>query len=551
VTGSLRIGAWEVDPATNELRRGGETVRLEPKVIEVLTCLAARPGQAVSREELLSAVWPDVVVGDDALTQAIIKLRKALGDDAHDPKYIETISKRGYRLIARVESAKPAAGARNSTSKRLALAAVTTIVVLALAAVIAIPQLSKSIRMPWPIAADTHGGATSSFPIVAVLPLVNLSGDPKREYFSDGVTEDVIDALGRFSGVRVLSRSAVQRLKGQSPSPHALRAELSADYVVQGTVREADGKVRVAVELTDTDRGVLLWSERYDSEGIQLFEIQDRIARNIVGRLHVKLTRLEQERVFTKPTGSLEAYDLALQARALLERDDRAANRQARALLARARELAPEYGEVLVVQGWAEAQRAQFGWIEDPPEGLRRSEALLKGALASADQRSHVRAHAMLGLVYGYQDRHEEELLHTQQAVEMNPSDSVALYRRGSALLWVGRLDEAIAAMETSRRYEPPAGTRINLTLAYHVAGRYREALAEADGLLTRAPQLATLHAARAASLAALGNVEEARREAEEVRRLSPSFRAENYVPSFTDPKLSATLRDNLRKAGL
>src|SRR5438105_6237884 len=235
----LKIGAWEVDRGNNELRRGGETVRLEPKVIEVLTCLAARPGQAVSREELLSTVWPDVVVGDDALTQAIIKLRKALGDDAHDPKYIETISKRGYRLIARVEDAKHSTpDARISVRKRRALGAVAAATAaLALVALIAIPQISKTIRMPWPIGADTRGGAMASFPIVAVLPLANLSGDPRREYFTDGVTEDLIDALGRFSGVRVLSRSAVQRFKGQSPSPKALRTEFSAGYVVQGSLR--------------------------------------------------------------------------------------------------------------------------------------------------------------------------------------------------------------------------------------------------------------------------------------------------------------------------
>jgi TolB-like protein/Flp pilus assembly protein TadD len=378
-----------------------------------------------------------------------------------------------------------------------------------------------------------------------------LSGDAKRDYFSDGVTEDIIDALGRFSGVRVMSRNAVQGFKGKSPSPQAIRTELGAGYIVQGSVREADGKVRVAVELSDTDKGVQLWSERYDVEGTQLFEIQDRIAKNIVGRLQVKLTRLEQQRVFTRPTDSLEAYDLVLRARALLERDDRGANREARALLARAEKLSPEYADIFTALAQAEAQRAQYGWIEGPAEGLRRAEEFAKKALASSDQRSHARAHALIAFVYGYQDRFEEALGHAERAIELNPSDAMAIYRRGSALLWVGRFDEAIADMETAKRYEPPAGTRTNLAIAYSATGRYREALAEADILLARAPQLPTLHALRAGALAQLGNLDEARREAEQVRRLSPGFRAENYATHFADPKYTARVQDGMRKAGL
>jgi len=549
----LLIGDWRVSAERNELSRGGKTLRLEPKAIEVLGRLAARAGEVVSREELLEAVWPGVIVGDDALSQAIIKLRRAFGDDAREPRYIQTISKRGYRLVAPIASPAPLAASetsRKTTHRRAALIAASALLAAFLAALVG-TQILRRAPMPWPLAADTRSASTASIPVVAILPLANLSGDPKRDHFSAGVTEDLIEALGRFSGVRVLSRNAVQQLRASTPPPPAIREAVGADYVLQGSLREANGKVRVAVELSDTATGMLLWAERYDGEGAQVFEIQDRIARNIVGSLHVRLTRLEQARVFTKPTESLDAYDLVLRARALLEEDGRAANREARELLSRAEKLAPDYAEIFVTFAQAEIQRAHYGWIEDPAEGLRRAEMHATRALASPDQRAHARAHSLIALSYGYQNRFEEALRHTEQALELNPSDSMALYRHGSALLFLGRLDEAIAAMETAKRYEPPAGTRINLSLAYYVAGRYPQALADVDGLLAHAPHLATLHAIRAATLAQLGRLEEAREAAGEVRRLSPLFRVMQYGAHFANPAHTEKIREGLRVAGL
>jgi len=204
-----------------------------------------------------------------------------------------------------------------------------------------------------------------------------------------------------------------------------------------------------------------------------------------------------------------------------------------------------------VALGQADLQRAQYGWMPDPAEGLKRAEENAKRALASPDQRSHARAHSLIALSYGYQHRIDEALSHTERAIDLNPGDAMAVYRHGSALLFAGRIDEAIATMEVARRLEPPQGTRTNLFFAYYAADRYRDALAEADLLLARAPQLATLHAMRAAALAQLGDLEEARREAERVRRLSPAFRAENYALGFVDPRHTAKVHEGLRKAGL
>lgn len=550
----LQIGEWRLAARGNELRRGDEVVHLEPKAAEVLAYLGRRPGEVVGREELLAAVWPGVVVGDDALTQAIIKLRKALGDNAHAARYIETVSKRGYRLIATVSeatSAKPvaaAAGRPASKRRRAYVAAATVIALVGLAALLAGP------RIPWPLASlSPSSPGEASIPTVAIMPLSNLSADPHREYFSDGMTEDLISALGRFTGIRVMSRNAVMGFKGKSPSPHEIRDQLGARYIVRGSVREADGKLRVAVELSDADKGALLASETYDGEGGQLFELQDRMVRNIVGKLHVKLSRIEEQRMRGRPTESLEAHDLVLQARALLDRTDRSANREARALLARARQLAPDYAEIHTTMGASEFQRVTDGFVENAAEALRRAEDHLKRALASPDLRAHARAHSHLAAIYSHQNRADEALVQAKRAIELNPSDSHALYWQGAALLFVGRIDEAIKVLEMARRFDPypSVGRGLNLALAYYVAGRYNEALAQADALLARSPRNGFLHAMRAATLAQMGRDDESRQAAEHVRRFNPVFDAENFGSRFADPKYTATVRDGLRRAGL
>ena len=555
---NLRVGEWHVDSARNELSRGAESVKLEPKVIEVLLHLARRAGEVVSREELLSAVWPGVVVGDDALTQAIIKLRKAFGDDAHHPKFIETISKRGYRLIAPVEAGGKALAAAQRREpfprNRVVIAAAIGILLVSVGALVVFPELAKTVGMPWPIAVETAGLPMGGRPTIAVLPLANLSGDAKRDYFSDGMTEDIINALGRFSSVRVISRNSVDAFKGRAATPQAVRSELGARYIVKGSVREADGKLRVAVELSDAEKGVQLWSDRYDGEGKDVFGFQDRIVKHIVGALEVKVTRLELERAASKPPQNLEAYDLVLRARALHVRSDRASNRQARALAAKAIEMVPDYAEGYVVLANAETQRSIYGWAEDPAEGLRRAEALAQRALALDDPGAHARAHGQLGTIYSASRRFDEALTEFDRAIELNPSDVFAHDARGSNLMYLGRPEEAIAAMEMAMRLNPAgrsSGTGFGFSLAYYMLGRYRESLAVADAALASFPDAPFLHAMRAAALGQMGNTEEAAKAAAQLMRLDPYFRVEQFGTRFADPRHMAHLQEGLRKAGM
>jgi adenylate cyclase len=393
-----------------------------------------------------------------------------------------------------------------------------------------------------------EGGVAS----VAVLPFVNQSGDPKRDYFSDGLTEDIINALGRFSGVRVAARNAVQVYKGRSATPEEVSRDLGVRYLVQGSVREGDGKVRVGVELSDAMKGTLLWSDRYDGEGKGVFEIQDRIVHNIVGALAVKVTNLEQQRSAAKAPESMEAYDLVLRARGLMQHLDRGTNREARGLAAQAIKLSPGYAEAHVVAAEAEFQRATFGFVEDVQASLQRTEEMARRALAIDDPGANARAHALLGGVYSFTGRFEDSLAEVDKAIELNPSDAWARALRADALLWTGRLEESIAEAETARRFDPRIRGEANfdLVMGYYLTSRYRDALAAADRQLARIPDEYFIHALRAATLAQMGNLDEARNAAAQVKRLEPFFDAKRFGARLVDPAHRAKVQEGLGKAG-
>lgn len=390
-------------------------------------------------------------------------------------------------------------------------------------------------------------------PLIAVLPFVNQSGEAQRDYFCDGVTEDIIAALGRFSGLLVVSQNATRTYKGKSVSPQELRAQLGARYVVQGSIRQSGNRLRAAVELSDAEKGLLLWSERYEGEGAELFEIQDRIVRSIVSSLQLRLTRLEQDRGFKRPTESLEAYDLVLRARWLLDQLDRKSNREARELLSRARSLAPDYMEVLNATGEAEVQRALYGWIEDAAEGMKQGSELARQVLASADSRSHARAFALLARIHSNLGQWQEAAGYAERAIALNPSDAAAIWQRGSALLFSGKVQEGIEVFESVKRFEPDPNPvfGLNLGWAYYIAQRYQEALAIADGLIARFPRDVVPQTLRAATLAQLNRLDEARAASEVVRRLSPGYESAYSGTRFAKPEHTQKVQEGLRKAGL
>jgi TolB-like protein/class 3 adenylate cyclase len=438
-------------------------------------------------------------------------------------------------------SAQGVALRRRLLPRRRTLTIVAAIL-LAGAALLAMPQLARLVHKAPAVQAAT----------IAVLPFANHSAGPEREYFSDGLTEDIINALGRFSAIRVIAYNTTQAYKNRTMTPEAINRDLGVRYIVQGSVRQADGALRVGVELSDSMKGTLLWSERYDGKGQSVFEIQDRIVRNIVGSLAVKLTALEQQRAAAKAPESLEAYELVLRARELLRRVERSANREARTLITQAIKLSPNYAEAHAARAYAEFQRAVFGWMEEPVDGLRRSEEAARRALAIDDPGANARALAILGNINTFTGNYEAALLDANRALELNASDAISHSLRGGILLWIGRIEESIAASEAARRFDPrlPSEGMFNLALAYYLAGRYRDA-AQAGAAIEPSARTALLHAVHAATLAQLGDGEGARRAAQEVRRLDPFFDVGRFGTRLMNPAHREKAQEGLRKAGL
>ena len=391
-------------------------------------------------------------------------------------------------------------------------------------------------------------------PVIAVLPLANLSGDPARDYFSDGLTEDLIGSLSLYSGLRVISRQAVARYKAAPVDAQELRRALGARYVVKGSVREAGERVRVTVELSDTDSGIVIWSDRHDGDRMEVFAFQDLVVKNVVGALAAKVTRREEERASAKPPADWQAYDMVLRARSLVISSTRPANRQARQLLAKALELQPDYAEASVVMAWAETQRFDSGWTEDPVQSAELAEQFAQRAIATGGPGAQARAHALLGVIFAQLQKYDRVLAEVDRAVELNPSDARALEARGASLVWLGRPAEALVAFDAAERFDPggrSAGGSFARALAYYTLRRYTEAMAASDVALARFPTTSYLHAIHAATLAQAGDIASARTAAAETMRLEPYFRAKDFGDRFADPAAMAHLQEGLRKAGL
>jgi len=408
------------------------------------------------------------------------------------------------------------------------------------------PSVAASEQMAHPEARPL-----SERPTIAILPFVTLSAAASDDYIGDGLTEDIIAALGRFSDLSVLARNAVFPYKGKSLRPADIGRELGARYLVEGTIRRTPERIRVSVQLTDAAKGTLLWSTQYDVEPKDVFSVQDDITRRITGALAVSLTRLEQARAAAKPPSSLEAYDLVLRGRELTGRQSRSANAQARDLFQRAIDLDPAYAAAYVGLGFVNRYSVIHGWTADPVEALQRAESLATKAISLDD--SNAGAHALLGAVYLQFGQHERAINELQRALDLNPSDADTYGRLGSALLFTGQIEESIKANETALHFDPNPDIDYlwNLGTAYFLADRSADAARTLEWLLARNPNHTFGQVMIAAVYAQAGRQEDADRAAAAVRRLNPFFDRSNFGSLFRNPEYQAKIAAALGKAGL
>ncbi len=275
----IRFGAFELEPESGELRKQGLKVRLQEQPFHILQILLEHPGKVVTREELQQRIWSsDTFVDfDHGVYNAIKKLREALGDSAETPRYIETLSRRGYRFIAPVNG--PASEPRSSAP-----------------------------------------AAAASPDSIAVLPFLNLSADPENEFFADGITEEIINALAQIKQLHVVARSSAFSFKGKHIDLRIIGEQLNVRTILEGSVRRAGSHLRITAQLVNVADGYHIWSERYDLEMKDIFEVQDEIARSIAERLRISLEGKREEPLVRTATKNLEAYQLYLKGRALLSK---------------------------------------------------------------------------------------------------------------------------------------------------------------------------------------------------------------------------------------
>ena len=552
-----RIGGWSVDPALDALRRGAETVRLEPKAMELLLVLASRPGQVVSREELLSTVWPGVVVGDEALSQVVTKLRKALGDDARVPTYIETISKRGYRLIAQVE---PLEGGRVVETPapprgRSQLPGRVATIGALLALLAAGAYLWQATRQQ--TASPAHGESriaadadrVSALPTVTVTPFDSLADGGAQIYLARGITADLTTDLSRLAGLRVIGAS---RATGQAPDAPQPR-QPAARYVVSGSVQRAGDQLKVNVRLTDSASGQLLWSERYERALGDLFVVQDEIVAQLVSALPVKMSEAERHRLARRYTRNLEAYDYFLRGQAALLTRTRDDNENAREMYRKALALDPAFARAYAGLALTHAADYRNHWTDRGPDALSRALELAETAFRIDPEILEVQW--VLAYVHAQNRRHEQAIGHLNQAIALDPSFADAYALLGSIHTFIGQPAKAIPLVRTAIQLNPDAGHLYFLVLgrAYLFRGDTEQALINLREALERNAANLETHIYLAATLALTGDKAAAEWEAEEIRALDPNFSIDKWLRNYpmTDDGQKQRLRSLLAQAGI
>ena len=411
---------------------------------------------------------------------------------------------------------------------------------------------SSTIRTPQSPIPNQEALPLPDRPSIAVLPFVNISEDPKQEYFSDGLTEDLITDLSKLPGLFVIARNSVFTYKGKAVKVAEVGRELGVRYVLEGSVRKAEDRVRINTQLVDATTGHHLWSERYDRELKDIFALQDEIIQQIVVNLNVEIRQAELARVRRTPTNNLTAYDYLLRGMELLQRFTKETNAQARQMFEKALELDPQYAEAYAALGLTYHLELVWQWSQDP-QTLERWFALAQRALALDD--SLPLAHSLLGQAYLWKRQYEQAIAEGERAIALNPNDAGGYSWLADTLNFTGQPEEALGLAEKAMRLDPRNRDvyLFEVGWAYNWLGRYKEAITALKRVLTRHPNHLGAHATLVVSYSELGREEEARAEAAEVLRISPNFSLESVRqrgPYKDQARLERWL-DAWRKAGL
>jgi adenylate cyclase len=496
-----------------------------------------------------------------------VKTRLALGYEDLGAQAVKNSAEpvRVYRVLLEPEAAAPAASQKEGmivvgaghTRRQKGDAAHRVLRVLRQKGVLALVGLVLilgGLVAGWQryLAARPPTLALPSKPSIAVLPFANLSGDPAQDYFSDGMTEVLITDLSKVADLFVIARNSVFTYKGKAVEVSKVGKELGVRYVLEGSVLRAGDKVRITAQLVDATTAYHLWSERYDRDLQNIFALQDELAQKILLALRVKLTPAEQVRFRRAPTKNLEAYDYFLRGRESHRRSTKEANVQAQQMFERAISLDPQYAAAYAALGLSRFMAWRNGWL--PQSSLEQVLTLAQKAVELDD--SLPLAHRVLGSVYLWQKQHDRAIAAAERALALDPNDADSHFALAWTLAFAGRPEEAIGLMAQAMRLDPAYPVQYLVTLgdAYHLTGRYEEAMAVAQRALARHPNLFRAHELLALSASALGREKEARTAVAELLKLAPNFpllETQKLTLPYKDPAIMERRSDLLHRAGV
>jgi len=546
----LQIGRWFFDARSNTLCCGAETVHVEPKVADLLAFFAAHAGQVVARSALLDAVWPGVVVGDDALTQSVNKLRRALGDNARPPEYLETVPKRGYRLVAAVGVPPPATSAADLPAashthpglrprhRHAAVALGVALLVCALAAwQWSRGAAERDLAAILALVPDSAGGA-APVPEVLVRRFDAIGPRDTLNRVEHAYWMQVVAGLSRVPGLQVIAgdRDTAGGGADGAAAPHR--------YQVDGTVQQFGDRLSVHLVLSQAASGRVVWSQPFTVAMAELSSGRHAAVGELLQALTVRLSQSELDRLARPYTASTPAFAQFLLGQAAFGARERQGAHDARAHYLQAIAADPGFARAFAGLALTHAADATFGWVEDRPGAIVQAEAHSRRALAlDADQPE---IHWVLAWVAAQRREHPAALAHLRRAVELNHSYADAYALASALAAYVGQPEAALALMRNALRLRPGAGFlhQLGLGRALFFLGEDERAIVHLRAALALNPTLLESHVYLAAALQRAGQHDDAAWEMEEARALQPGFRVRPWLASslLTDGAHSESL---------
>jgi len=510
-----------LDTDRRELRRGTAPVALEPQVFDLLVYLVENRERVVSKDDLIASVWGGRIVSDSTLTSRINAARMAIADSGEDQRLIRTLARKGFRFVGDVRTGSDADAAPGKPSEYLRAAA-------------SLPALDR--------------------PAIAVLPFANMSGEPEQEYFSDGISEDIITALSKLRWFFVIARNSSFIYKGKAVHMKQVAEDLGVGYVLEGSVRKSGDRVRITAQLNDVATGSHIWAERYDRGLADVFAVQDEITEAIVAAIEPQLYAAENFRAQRKPPDSMDAWDLVMRALSHYWRVTRQDHMVAQALLEKATTIDPHYGQALGLLASSHAFGGHMGW-EDMTVTAPIAERAASAAIRVDSEDPW--AHFALGYVRLHARRFEDSLAELELALQLNPNFSLAQAYYGLTLAYCGRWEEGDLATRRAIRLSPRdpfAAIYCGIgSYALFVGGRYEEAMQLArEGIRQRADFVGA-HRVLTSAAGMAGRDEIARAALQELKRAQPNISLDwiaKQIPTMR-PSDREHYLEGFRRAGL